>query len=74
MNLESAIIALDAYANCPNRSCDICREIYNMTECPTSYYKDQFAEVVKILEKAKDYEHDHDVILSEEDMIRMFGE
>ena len=71
-DLDKAIIALDARIKCKDRYCDDCETFYNTKGCPYEIYCDQFKEVLKLLEKAKDSEWDTGIPVSEEDIIDLF--
>lgn len=74
LDLDKAIIAISSYINCSTRSCEDCYNIYGMGRCPFEVYWDQFTEVIKVLEKARDRAIDNKIAITEDYILSMFGE
>ena len=66
-NLDNAIVVMDAHINCGYRHCDECELLFGINDCPTRVYHDQFKEVLRLLEKARDSAP----LITEEDIIKL---
>lgn len=72
ININNAIILLDATINCRHRRCDDCREMYeDMGNCPLETYRDEYKNILMTLEKINDYAVENNIEITEEEFLKM---
>ena len=73
INVDNALIALEARINCFDSECEDCKSEYETgNKCPCEYYLDEFSELYKVLYKIKEIKGRKQI--DEEDILLLFNE
>ena len=75
LDLSEVVFALDVFCNCNKRSCEECKNIFTLNECPQESAGDILLDVLKLIEKYRDNEwdknHNRNNFIPAEDFIKL---